>query len=222
MFPYPSSRSFLVQFARSPRTIGALVPSSRALSETMLAPIDFARASTIVEFGPGTGAFTRMIADRKRPDCRYLGIELNHHFVGQLTARFPGLGFVHGSVVDLGQILRTQRIATVDAIVSGLPWASLPVSMQQAVFTEIDAALGAGGVFVTFAYLHGLALPGAVALRRHLRRHFADVRRSRPVWANVPPAVAYFCHKAGPMAETGPASCQATDNQAISRPPGPP
>jgi len=198
--PSPS-RSFLAQFARSPRTIGAIAPSSRALAKTMLAPIEFARVRTVVEFGPGTGAFTRMIADRKRPDCRYLGIELNHDFVGQLIARFPGLGFVHGSVVDLGQILRTHRIATVDAIVSGLPWASLPVSLQGAVFAEIDAALAAGGVFVTFAYLHGLALPGAVALRRRLRRHFATVRRSRPVWANVPPAVAYFCHKASPIAD---------------------
>ena len=71
----------------------------------MLAPIDFAAARTIVEFGPGTGAFTREIAARLAPGCRYLGIELNETFVRELAAEFPRLTFVQGSVVDLDQIL---------------------------------------------------------------------------------------------------------------------
>ena len=52
---------FLRQFVQSPRTVGAVLPSSPALARAMLAPIDFASARTIVEFGPGTGAFTREI-----------------------------------------------------------------------------------------------------------------------------------------------------------------
>ena len=40
----------------------------------------------------------------------------------------------------------------------------------------MDRALVPGGVFVTFGYFQSLVLPGAWALRRRLRRSFADVR----------------------------------------------
>jgi phosphatidylethanolamine/phosphatidyl-N-methylethanolamine N-methyltransferase len=186
---------FLRQFMRSPTTIGAILPSSPALAQAMLAPIDFATARTVVEFGPGTGAFTSEIAKRLRPGCRYLGIELNPTFTHNLTARFPKLGFVNASAADLTHILAAQDIDGVDAIVCGLPWATLPVSLQQAVFAAMDRALVAGGVFVTFGYFQSLVMPAAQALRRRLRHEFADVRRSPVVWANVPPAFAYICRK---------------------------
>src|SRR5690348_15839415 len=124
---------FFRQFLRSPQNIGAVMPSSPALAKVMLAPIDFTSARTIVEFGPGTGAFTREIAARLAPDCRYLGIELNPRFVQELASRWPQLAFVHGSVSDLAKILADNRISGIDAIVCGLPWATLPVSLQERV-----------------------------------------------------------------------------------------
>jgi phospholipid N-methyltransferase len=190
-----SAALFLRQFVRSPRTVGAVLPSSAALASAMLAPIDFASARTIVEFGPGTGAFTRAIAARLRPGCQYLGIDLNPEFVRALAADFPRLTFVRGSVADLTQILAASGIESIDAIVCGLPWAWLPIPLQQTVFAAIDRALVAGGVFVTFGYLQSLILPGAWALRRRLGRSFARVGHSPVVWANVPPAFAYICRK---------------------------
>ena len=187
---------FLRQFARSPRSVGAVLPSSAALADAMLAPVDFRRVRTIVEFGPGTGAFTRAIAGRLQPHARYLGIELNPEFCRGLAVAFPQLAFVLGSVGDLTKILAEQGIAEIDAIICGLPWASLPLALQDQVFGEIDRALAPGGLFVTFAYLHGLVLPGAWALRRRLRRSFAQVDHSPVVWGNAPPAFAYICRKA--------------------------
>jgi phosphatidylethanolamine/phosphatidyl-N-methylethanolamine N-methyltransferase len=187
---------FIRQFMRSPRTVGAILPSSPALARVMLAPIDFATARVVVEFGPGTGAFTREIAARLRPGCHYLGIDLNRQFVHDLAVRFPKLGFVHGSVAELNPILAAAGITQIDAVVCGLPWATLPVSLQSTVFAALDRTLVPGGVFVTFGYLQSLVLPGAWALIRYLRRHFISVHRSQPVWANIPPAFAYICHKA--------------------------
>jgi phospholipid N-methyltransferase len=188
---------FFRQFLRSPRTIGAVVPSSSALARVMLAPIDFASARAIVEFGPGTGAFTREIAARLAPGCRYLGIELNRHFVLELTRQFPRLAFVHGSAADLTAVLREYRVTAVDAVVCGLPWATLPVSLQESVFSSMRTAVVPGGIFVTFGYLQSLILPGAQALRRRLRREFAEVTQTSPIWGNVPPAFAYICRAKG-------------------------
>lgn len=193
--PTRTAALFLRQFVQSPRTVGAVMPSSAALARAMLAPIDFASARTIVEFGPGTGAFTREISARLTPECRYLGIELNPEFVRKLAGGFPRLSFVHGSAADLAQMLAAQDIDRVDAIVCGLPWATLPISLQETVFAGIDRALVPGGVFVTFGYLQSLILPAAWALRRLLRRSFAEVGRSPVVWGNVPPAFAYICRK---------------------------
>jgi phosphatidylethanolamine/phosphatidyl-N-methylethanolamine N-methyltransferase len=188
---------FFRQFLRSPRTIGAVVPSSAALARVMLAPIDFTSAQAIVEFGPGTGAFTREIAARLAPGCRYVGIELNRHFVHELTRQFPRLAFVQGSAADLTEVLAVCRVPAVDAVVCGLPWANLPVSLQETVFTSMRKAIVPGGTFVTFGYLQSLVLPGAQALRRRLRREFAQVTQTSPVWGNVPPAFAYICRTRG-------------------------
>ena len=189
---------FLRQFLASPRSVGAVLPSSDGLADAMLAPIDFGRPQTVVEFGPGTGAFTRSLARRMAPGGRYLGIEVNPAFSRELAAEFPRLSFVQASVADLGALLRGAGIERVDAVVCGLPWASLPRVLQDAVFAQVARALAPGGVFVTFAYVQGLAFPGAWALRRTLRRTFAHVGRSPIVWANLPPAFAYVCREPRP------------------------
>ena len=93
------------------------------------------------------------------------------------------------------QILAVRGAGPVDAIVSGLPWATLPISLQDRVFAAMEVALAPGGLFVTFGYFQSLVLLGAWALRRRLARSFAAVRRSPVVWGNVPPAFAYICRR---------------------------
>jgi phospholipid N-methyltransferase len=186
---------FLSQFWRAPRSVGAAWPSSRRLAETMLAPVDFSRLRTLVEFGPGTGAFTRVVRERLGTGQRYLGIEINPAFHTRLRAEFPELEFERASVAEFGSLLDRRGISAVDAIVCGLPWAFLPVALQRRVLAQIDRRLAPGGVFVTFAYLQGLGLPGARALRRGLGGVFRTVTRSPVVWRNVPPAFAYVCRR---------------------------
>ena len=62
-------------------------------------------------------------------------------------------------------------------------------------FAAIDRALAPGGVFVTFGYLQSLVLPGAWALRRRLRRSFAEVDRSAVVWGERPARVRLYLPK---------------------------
>jgi phospholipid N-methyltransferase len=186
---------FLKEFWHSPRSIGAALPSSRALADAMLAPVNFATAHSIIEFGPGTGAVTAAIAARLRPGNAYVGIELNEAFWRSLRRAFPDLAFERDSVEHLGEILARHGLASADAIICGLPWASFPLDLQARIFAEIERHLSPGGVFVTFAYLSGLVLPGAQELRRRLRQSFAHVSRTPIVWRNVPPAFAYVCRR---------------------------
>jgi phospholipid N-methyltransferase len=186
---------FLVQFRRAPRAVGAIVPSSDALAEAMIAPIDFAEARTIVEFGPGTGVMTAAILKRLGPDTKYVGIEINETFHRTLTIRFPTLHFFNRGAQDVTEILAALKIEGCDAIVCGLPWASLPIELQGRIMAGIMQVLRPGGVFVTFAYLQGLVMPAAGMLRRRLKAEFTRVETTKIVWRNVPPAFAYVCYR---------------------------
>jgi phospholipid N-methyltransferase len=161
----------------------------------MIAPIDFAAAPTLVELGPGTGSFTAAIAERLVPGAQYLGVEISSVFHRTLQRRFPGLRFVNQSAEDLARIVPEAGLGAVDAIVCGLPWASLRAELQGGVFAAIDKVLRPGGVFVTFAYLQGMMFPAAWVLRRRLKMEFASVRTTPIVWRNLPPAFAYVCRK---------------------------
>jgi phospholipid N-methyltransferase len=189
------ARLFLSEFLRSPRAVGAVLPSSGGLAEAMVAPIDFATALDIVEFGPGTGSFTARIAERLTPRHRYVGIEANEQFCRHLAAEFPALRFVNTGAERVADVLAENGMTAADAIVSGLPWASLPIELQDAIFAQMRRCLHAGSLFVTFAHLQGLCLPGAWALRRRLQQEFSQVTRTPVIWTNLPPAFTYVCRK---------------------------
>ena len=59
---------FLREYISAPDTIGAIAPSSRYLAAAMTVSIDFDKARCIVEYGAGTGVFTREVAAGKRRD----------------------------------------------------------------------------------------------------------------------------------------------------------
>jgi phosphatidylethanolamine/phosphatidyl-N-methylethanolamine N-methyltransferase len=185
---------FLREFLKNPTTVGAIAPSSSALASMMLEVTELSSRTTIVEFGPGTGAFTKGINDRLRPDQRYLGIEQNGQFVTLLAQQFPQLTFACGSVEDLPEIAAKFGITSIDAIICGLPWASLPLATQRKTFDAMRALMSKSSVFSTFAYLQGLVLPNARVLRARLHGEFSSVVCSPIVWWNLPPAFIYTCH----------------------------
>ena len=183
------------QFLRSPRSVGTVLPSSRGLAKLMVEPVDFTQPLTIVEFGPGTGTITAHIAERLRPQSRYIGIETNKKFFEDMSVRFPHLHFVNRSAVEIESILKSLNIESVNAILSGIPWASLPAGLQPEILDGTVRSLHPGGVFVTFAYVSGLLLPAAQTLRRQLKARFSKVQTSRVIWNNFPPAFTYICHR---------------------------
>src|SRR5579859_7238920 len=90
-------RKLMSQFIKAPHSVGTIHPSSRELAEVMIEPIDFTVPATILEYGPGTGAITTVVAERLTEQCRYIGIEINKEFCKDLAAKFPKLSFVNKS-----------------------------------------------------------------------------------------------------------------------------
>lgn len=186
---------FLKEFFRAPQSIGAIVPSSSILAREIVEMADVAESSVIVEYGAGTGVFTEEVLRRKKPDAAFLAIESNPAMVQILRQRFPELTILENSVEETPRLLRQFQFARADSIVSGLPWSSFSDELQTHLLKATLRTLRPGGVFATFAYLTGLALPAGTTFRRKIRRFFSEVSISPVIWQNLPPAIIYRCVK---------------------------
>ncbi|HUS91978.1 MAG TPA: methyltransferase domain-containing protein [Phycisphaerae bacterium] len=183
----------LWQFLRHPRQIGAIAASSSALSRRVVSDIDLGSASLILEYGPGTGALTKRILERKSPSALFCAIESNERLAERFRRRFPEVTLFRETVENVVGIIDDLPKTKVDCIVSGLPWASFDDDLQDRLLDATHSVLREGGTFVTFAYLTGLMLRSGKQFRRKLHRRFSRVSRSPVVWWNLPPAIVYRC-----------------------------
>jgi phospholipid N-methyltransferase len=203
---------FFRQFVGSPRTVGAVAPSSRRLSRGMTDWIEWDQVAAAAELGPGTGSFTRHILSRMRDDARFFMVEINPTFARRLARQFPGVTVYLESVENLVECCRRERLQHLDAIICGLPWASFPDDLQDRCLDAIRDSLAPGGQFATFAYAHALWLPAAKRLRRKLIDRFGEVERSRVHWINLPPAVILRCRKRDTLAAVVPSQSRSLES----------
>ncbi len=177
---------------RNPTKVGAIAPSSPVLARRMVRGISLEEGESILELGPGTGPITKAIArdvlKGQNEAGKYLGIERDSRFVRILTNRFRHLSFVEGSAEDALAHLDAAGHGNVKAIISGLPFASLPGSVQDGVIGCLDRLMSPGTIFRTFQYCHAWMLPTARRFRKQMSELFGSVDRSRAVVRNLPPA----------------------------------
>jgi phospholipid N-methyltransferase len=193
--PLEMVTTFFQEYVLKPGVVGAVMPSSQELAREMLAGLNLAEAGAILEYGPGTGAFTTPLLRRLPPTCRLVMIERNERFVHILRQRFPQQTICHASVTDARAVCDREGITMADCIISGLPWASFPEDLQKACLDAMMTVLRPGGQFVTFAYEGAAQLPRARRFRKKLGQYFSEVTLSRTVFLNVPPAFVYRCRR---------------------------
>lgn len=202
-WPAAEQLMFLGRFLRSPRTVGAIAPSSRFLARRMVRGLHLGPGVRVVELGPGTGAFTGVIRDLLPESGRYLGIEREAAFVRVLRERLPGLEYLCDSVENLERIAAERGLLPLDHLISGLPFASLPAPVTLPILDEIHRSLREGGTFTTFQYLHAYQLSAARAFRREMRSRFGPISSWGVVMRNIPPALVLRWRKGTTGADRG-------------------
>ncbi|MCS7306178.1 MAG: methyltransferase domain-containing protein [Thermoguttaceae bacterium] len=198
---------------RAYHTTGAILPSSRALGRALARYVGRQKnAQWILEVGPGTGAVTRWILTRMRPEDRLDLVEINERFVAQLQQRFmaeaPFDRFQAQVRIFHTPVQQMPETQPYDLVISGLPLNNFQVSEVQAILQKMTALLRPGGVLSFFEYMGIRRLRGLVAgradrqrlqgIERMFRELFqrAEIRRDW-VWLNVPPA---WVHHLQPVA----------------------
>lgn len=177
---------FLKNFLRYPTKVGWLLPSSSFLVNQVLRRIDWDRARVIVEYGPGTGCFTRKVLERMRPDARLVALEINPEFFEFLRRSLedPRLHLVRTSAADIDLVLGQLGIEHADYVISGIPFTTLTDSLRDLIVRKTYDVLKPSGGFLVYQ-LSGVVAP-------YLERVFGNVTRDFEL-LNILPARLFCC-----------------------------
>jgi phospholipid N-methyltransferase len=181
--------SFILEYFKHPLRIGAVAPSGKRLSQKMMEPVDFSSASVIVEYGPGTGSFTKELVKRRNDGTVLLLIEQNERFCKELEQMYGNIKDVHiinGYAQDVGLYLKEYGFDKADFIVSGLPFTTLPRDISDKILTATGTALGDTGKFITFQY--------SLVKRSFFEKYFCIIDRLKEN-RNLPPAYVFVMQK---------------------------
>jgi phospholipid N-methyltransferase len=184
---------FLRQFAGNPTEVGAILPSSSWLANAMMRDLDLAKMRLVVEYGPGTGAFTKRLKRRLPADVRYVAFEPNAAFQQHLKVLYPDMDVVLDYAENIGAHLGDQR-GQVDLVISGLPFSMMDWKIVEKTLRETHDNLRPGGHFRTFVYHHTMPLPKIRRMMRMLEKDYAQVSIDSSL-RNVPPAKVIRCVK---------------------------
>jgi phospholipid N-methyltransferase len=114
---------------------------------------ELADARCVVELGPGTGGTTRAILEAMPVDGRLLTIELDPQFSALLDdIGDPRLVSHIGSAADLGQILKQHGLPAPDAVISGIPFSTMPRPVAETIVEAIRDELAPGGRFLAYQF----------------------------------------------------------------------
>ncbi|GIN39347.1 rRNA adenine N-6-methyltransferase family protein [Heyndrickxia sp. FSL K6-6286] len=178
---------FLFQYIVNPRTVGAILPSSKFLGDKMVERINFAKAKYIIEYGPGTGVFTEELLEKRNPETIIVLVEYNKEFYLLLREKFKmekNLFIINGSAEDIHNYLKDYHIPYADYVISGLPFASLPKNISQKILTNTTKILKKDGEFITFQYTK--------CKKAFIEQFFTKIHVNREI-RNLPPAYVFNC-----------------------------
>lgn len=172
---------FLRQLIRNPVQTSAILPSSGFLARAMVAGLG-PNSGRVVEFGPGTGVFTRAILKAGvRPQDLVL-FEMNPDFADHLRRQFPDVT-VH---IAGAQDAPKHCAEGVGTVISGLPLLSMPTDIRRAIVGGAFNILRWGGAMMQFTYGPNPPLDDASFTALGLTH-----QRKTKIWLNMPPATVY-------------------------------
>lgn len=173
------------------RNVGAVAPTTFLGVREACRGLPTDRPITVVEYGPGTGCFTRYFQRRLHPDSTIVAIELNQQFAEQLRKaeqsrnshrrppRFaPRLEVVSGDCRDVKNHLSERGLSNADVIVSGIPFSFLEPDVKRQIVRNSFEALGEEGRMIVYQY--------SFHMRPYLKEAFSQVRLRRVLF-NLPP-----------------------------------
>jgi phosphatidylethanolamine/phosphatidyl-N-methylethanolamine N-methyltransferase len=166
-----------------PRSVGALMPSSRYLARAMSSYVGVCAESWVLELGAGTGSVTHALLERGVPPDRLIVVEKSGRLAHWLRREFPQVLVIQGDAADLRSLLSKcfcGSLPEFPCVVSSLPFRSLDPKVRRSVADQIQRLLRPRGTLIQFTY----------DLRPWAKGPLPELLRckGRIIWRNLPPA----------------------------------
>jgi phospholipid N-methyltransferase len=134
------------------KQVASFTPTSIFGIKKVCEKINFKKRNVIIEYGPGTGVFTRYLLDHLSPDSVLILIERNDEFVNIIKKSFrdPRIFLFHESAENVDQLLALCKEDKADYILSGIPFSFLPHSLRDTIIRKSHKSLRPGGKFLAY------------------------------------------------------------------------
>ncbi len=204
-------RLFISEFRNNWINTGAIAPSSPRLAKAIVNPLRRRplHPISILEVGPGTGAFTQEICLVLRAGDNFDIYELNPRFCSFLRGQLDSYGLDSRGInckIHNEDIRDLNNKVQYDYIISGLPLNNFSARTVSEILRTLLDHLKVGGTLSYFEYnlLHEIkscflnprekqeALQVRRTVANFINQHQVD---SDQVWWNLPPARARHCRK---------------------------
>ncbi len=178
---------YIMNFIRD-RNVASITPTSAVGVKKVCSKIDFSHGNVIVEYGPGTGVFSKYMLQQMGEDSRLIMIERNRNFNSILkkNIRDPRVVLVQESCENVLQTLRECKESEADYIISGIPFSFLDHDLKHRILYNTHRALKRGGKFLVYQ----TCFQTNNHLKVHLQKYFPIVN-SKYELVNVPPLRTY-------------------------------
>jgi phosphatidylethanolamine/phosphatidyl-N-methylethanolamine N-methyltransferase len=174
---------FFRQWLRSPKSMGSVIPSSRALAKAVAAEVAWQPGQYVVELGGGTGAISQGLIDRGIPRDRLIVIELDGALHAYLKERLTGCLVIQGDASRLPEILARHQVGEIGTVISGLPMVGMPFEFQQAIIGQGFKVMPKGSFMLQYSYSPIPPIPAA--------KLGVEAKLARYVLWNFPPAAVW-------------------------------
>ncbi|CAN7588777.1 phospholipid N-methyltransferase PmtA [Rhizobium sp. LjRoot254] len=171
---------FLKGVISTPKTVGAIMPTSARMANRMASIIDTGSGLPVLELGPGTGVITKAILDKGVKPENIVSVEYSGDFVRHLRGKYPGVNFVNGDAFSLAETLQDYRGQKFDCVISGIPLLNFPMHQRVKLIEDLLKLVPVGRPVVQFSY--GPVSPVVARPDSYTIKHFDFIMR------NIPPA----------------------------------
>jgi phospholipid N-methyltransferase len=181
-----STLAYLKSFFKD-KDVASVTPTSGFCVRHVCRPIDFSKDISIVEYGAGSGVFSRYLLQNMTPDSKLALFETNDLLFEELQEiDDPRVSFYQDSVEFVTEVLPDEYFGNTDYIISGIPFSFLDKEAKSSVLKQSYELLREGGKF--------LAYQTSGHLKKPLQNTFGNVHTEWE-WRNIPPMTVYEAEK---------------------------
>lgn len=180
---------FFLEYLKNPKTVGAVVASSKFLIKSIVKEINFREVSCIVELGAGQGQITKALLKKMRHNQKLLAFEINKKFVKDLKKiKDKRLIVIEDSAENLEKHVQKNGFKKVDCVIGALPLTIWPKKTVDNLLKIVSRILKPYGKYAQYAsYLRHYQI--------FVKYFKSENIKLKYILLNIPPTFVYVCVK---------------------------